>query len=388
MKIDKEKIGRLMSRGVHKIIPGDKHLWERLHREKLRVKHGLDPTGEKIHLGRAVALRKLRDFQDLGHKIILIIGDFTARIGDPSDKLEKRPFLTGAQIKRNLKNYLPQIGKILNLKKCEVYYNSAWLQKLNFEEVSRLAEVFSVRQMLERRNFSERYSRHEEISLREFLYPLMQGYDSVAIKAEVEVGGGDQLFNLLAGRKIQEAYSQKPQDVLTVRMLLGTDGRKMSTSWGNVINISDRPRDMFGKTMSLKDELLSEYFQLATDLEGEEINEILNQPPLERKQRLAFEITKLYHGQKAADDAEEFFVKTFRKKELYNVEKTTRFSRGEGLAIILKRAGAISSFSEYRRLVQGGAIEIDGKVISNPNFKPDAEAVVRVGKHRFLKISP
>ena len=185
---------------------------------------------------------KLKEFQDLGHTIVLIIGDFTAQVGDPSDKLEKRPFLTAAQVKKNLKNYLPQIGKIIDLKKTEVRYNSEWLKALNFQEISELAEAFTVQQMVRGRNFKDRWDAHKEISVREFLYPLMQGYDSVAIKADVELGGDDQLFNLLAGRKIQERYKQKPQDILINKMLLGTDGRKMSTSWGNVINISRRAR--------------------------------------------------------------------------------------------------------------------------------------------------
>ncbi len=255
-----EQIDRLLSRNVEDVIDR-KHLAEALRSgKKLRIKHGVDPTGPKIHIGRAVALWKLREFQELGHTIVLIIGDFTAQIGDPSDKLEKRPFLSREQIEKNLKDYLPQIAKIIDLKKTEVRYNSEWLAKLNLRDFSELADLFSFQQILERRNFQDRWRKHEEISYREGTYPLLQGYDSVAVKADAELGGTDQLFNLLAGRKIQERYEQKPQDIMTTKMIIGLDGRKMSTSWGNVINISDDPDEQFGKTMSLRDELIPEYF--------------------------------------------------------------------------------------------------------------------------------
>ena len=353
--------------------------------KKLRIKFGIDPTGGNIHIGRAVALRKLRDFQNLGHKIVLIIGDFTAEIGDPSDKLEKRPMLTKNEIKKNLKNYLPQLGKIIDLKKAEVHYNSKWLSKLNFGDLMKHAEMFSVGQMLERRNFRERFEAHKEISLRELFYPIMQGYDSVAVKADVEIGGTDQLFNLLAGRKIQEFHGMKPQEILTTEMLEGTDGRKMSTSWGNVINISDEPRDMFGKVMSLKDDLISKYFFLATNLGREEINALNKLRPIDAKERLAFEIVKIYHGEKRANEARDFFKETFREKKLPGEIPAVK-SNDAKLSDILLREHLVSSSSEFRRLLRGGAIEADQKRIDDPNFKPSAGMVIKIGKKNFLKI--
>lgn len=387
-KVLSKEIKELLGRNVVAII--ERESLERKLRsgKKLRVKHGIDPTGEKIHTGRAVVLRKLRAFQKLGHKAVLIVGDFTAQIGDPSDKLEKRPFLNEAQIKKNLKNYLPQIGKIIDLKKAELHYNSHWLTKLNFREISNLAERFTIQQMLGRRNFKERFQKQQEISLREILYPLMQGYDSVAVRADVELGGTDQLFNLLAGRTVQELYGQKPQDILTTEMLEGTDGRKMSTSWRNVINISDTPRDIFGKVMALRDELIKKYFFLATELSEKEILQILKLTPLESKERLAFELVKLYHGENPARQAREFFEKTFRQKKIPEGMQAFHFSPGMTMRNILKVAKVALSNSEFRRLVKGRAIEFNQKVLTDPNFKPQEEGVVRVGKKKFLKIKP
>jgi len=387
-KVLSKEIKELLERNTSTIIKRESLERKLRSGKKLRVKYGIDPTGEKIHIGRAVVLRKLRAFQELGHKAVLIVGDFTAQIGDPSDKLEKRPFLSEAQIKKNLKNYLPQIGKIIDLKKAELHYNSRWLSKLNFREISKLAERFTIQQMLGRRNFKERFQKQQEISLREILYPLMQGYDSVAIRAEVELGGTDQLFNLLAGRTIQEFYKQKPQDILATEMLEGTDGRKMSTSWGNVINISDAPSDMFGKVMALRDELIKKYFFLATELSEKEILQVLKSPPLESKEGLTFELVKLYHGEKKAKEAREFFNKTFRQKKLPQRVPIYKFSPGLSLKAVLKNSGSVSSNSEFRRLLYSGAIEIDQKVVDDPNFKPGSEVVVRIGKKKFLKISP
>ena len=271
-----------MERGVTSIVDRA-HLENALDSGKtLRIKLGIDPTGPNIHLGRAIALRKLCAFQNLGHQAVLIVGDYTALIGDPSDKLSKRPMLTKTDVKKNLKNYKKQIGKILDLKKTEFRFNSNWLSKLKFQEISQLAESFSLQQMVERRNFKDRLDKREEISLHEFLYPLMQGYDSVAVKSDVELGGFDQLFNLHAGRVIQRHYGQKEQDLITVEMLEGTDGRKMSTTWGNVVTILDEPNDMFGKLMSLHDELIPKYLLLCTNTKEGEIEKIrfLLRPPI------------------------------------------------------------------------------------------------------------
>src|SRR3989344_7033817 len=241
---DSGKIQHLLNRGVEEIFVRENLEKKLASRKPLRIKLGFDPTGPRIHIGRAIILRKLREFQDLGHIAVFVVGDFTARIGDPSDKLQKRPKLTVSEIKRNLMTYREQVGKILDLRKAEFHYNSKWLSVLKFEEITELAESFSVQQMSSRRNFKERTERGEEISLREFLYPLMQGYDSVAVSSDIEIGGFDQLFNLKAGRTVQKRYSQKEQDIMTTSMLLGTDGRKMSSSWGNVISLLDNKEEM------------------------------------------------------------------------------------------------------------------------------------------------
>jgi len=382
------RIKMILERNVEEVIRREALLKKLRSKRKLRIKHGIDPTTKNIHLGRAVSLRKLKDFEDLGHKIVLIIGDFTAQIGDPSDKLEKRPFLSEAQVKHNLKNYLPQIGKIINLKKAEIHYNSTWLTKLNFREISKLAEMFSVGQMLERRNFKLRFQKQEEISLREFLYPLMQGYDSVAVRADVEIGGSDQLFNLLAGRKVQEFYHQPLQDIITTAMLEGTDGRKMSSSWGNVITIVDDPALMFGKVMALNDAIVGKYFLLATDLPEEEIKEIRGKSRLEAKERLAFEIVKLYHDAKKASRARKFFVETFRKRRLPTGEKAFSYVPKTELKEILLKAKQVRSFSEFRRLCKEGAIELNQEKVFDPRLRPNGSAIVRIGKKRFLRIVP
>src|SRR3989344_1373612 len=335
-----ERISHLLSRNVEQVIERN-HLEAALKSgRKLRVKLGIDPTGGNVHIGHAVTYWKLREFQDLGHKIIIIIGDFTAQIGDPSDKLAKRPFLTRTQIKQNLKNYLPQIGRIVNLKKAEIHYNGEWLAKLNFREISELAEVFTVQQMLERKNFAERLSNQQEISLRETLYPLMQGYDSVAVRADVELGGTDQLFNLLAGRKIQERYGQKPQDVMLMIMLIGTDGRKMSTSWGNVVNTIDSSDDQFGKIMSMHDDMIPNYFRLTTRLDEKEIATYEKQlkqgtNPRDVKKVLAQEIVSLYHGKAAAEKAAEKWEKLFSKKEITTQELRELKIRGGKIAPLM-----------------------------------------------------
>ncbi|MBU0570184.1 tyrosine--tRNA ligase, partial [Patescibacteria group bacterium] len=256
-----DKIEDLLNRNVEKII-SKKHLFDLLKsKKKLRIKHGIDPTGPKIHLGRAIPLRKLKSFQDLGHQVVIIIGDFTAQIGDASDKHAMRQVLSEKQVKRNMKDYTKQIGKILDMDKVELRYNSEWLGKLSAKDLINLAMRFTAQQMIERRNFKERWDENKPIGFHELNYPLLQGYDSVAIKADVEIGGSDQLFNLGVGRVIQKMFSQKPQDVMLLKMLSGLDGRKMATSWGNIITIVDKSSDMYGKVMSIKDELITEYFE-------------------------------------------------------------------------------------------------------------------------------
>jgi tyrosyl-tRNA synthetase len=394
MERKEEKIEHLLSRNVEEVIERE-HLRAALQSgKKLRVKHGIDPTGPKMHIGRAVVLWKLREFQELGHTIVLIIGDFTAQIGDPSDKLEKRPFLSREQVEKNMKEYLPQIGKILDLKKTEVRYNSEWLGKLGLREFSELADNFSFQQILERRNFQDRWKKHEEISYREGMYPLMQGYDSVAIKADVELGGTDQLFNVLAGRKVQERYGQKPQDVLVTKMVIGLDGRKMSTSWGNVINITDSPEEQFGKVMSLRDELIPEYFEAVTDMSTGGITEIKKElkkgaNPKVVKEKLGFEIVKRYHGEAAAKNAQDNFGKVFSRREMPDEMPELKLSAKKLTALeIVVASGIGKSRSEARRLIEGGGFEFDGKTFKNPleEIAVRGGEVIRVGKKSFFRI--
>ncbi len=383
---DEKKIDEILARGVEDIFIKEDLKKKLLSGKVLRVKFGIDPTGPKIHLGRAIPLRKLRQFQDLGHKAVLIVGDFTALIGDPSDKLEKRPMLTEKQIKENMKSYAKQLGMIIDLKKAEFKYNSTWLKKLGFKEISNLAESFSLQQMSNRRNFKDRLDKNEEISLREFLYPLMQGYDSVAVKSDVEIGGFDQLFNLKAGRIIQKHYNMPQQDVLTLKMLEGTDGRKMSTSWGNVITIIDEPNDMFGKIMSIKDDLISKYFLLCTDIQGAEIPKSEN--PRDSKMKLAYEIVKIYHGEKKAREAQENFINTFQKKEIPESIAEIQSETGELLSEVLVKNKILTSKGEWRRLVLENAIhDLDkNQHITDQNIKTTANITLRIGKKRFVKI--
>lgn len=381
----------LLNRGVETIIDRA-HLEEALASgKKLRVKLGIDPTGLNIHIGRAVVLWKLRQFQDAGHQIVFIIGDFTAQIGDASDKLAKRPFLSPEEIAANMRQYLDQIGKIIDLDKCEIHYNSAWLSTMTFRQVCELAEIFTVSQMIERRNFKQRWENKEEISLREFMYPLMQGYDSVAVKADLELGGTDQLFNITAGRKIQEHYGQNPQDVLAMKMLLGLDGRKMSTSWGNVININDDPQTQFGKVMSMRDDQIISYFTLATDVEADEIASYekelaAGRNPKEVKELLAAAIVKRYHGADAADAAHSRFQSLFGKKEI-PADIPELPAAGSSLVDAVVASGVVRSKSDARRLIEQNAIEINQVVASDPHQILDSASILKIGKHHFFRIT-
>ncbi|MFO0718606.1 MAG: tyrosine--tRNA ligase [Candidatus Paceibacterota bacterium] len=391
--VDPELVRNVITRGVEDVFVKESLEKKLLSGKPLRIKLGFDPTGSNIHIGRAVILRKLRAFQDLGHKIVFIVGDFTAQIGDPSDKLDKRPMISKETINKNLKNYKKQVGKIINLRKAEFHYNSAWLAKLRFQEITELAESFSVQQMLARRNFKERSERGEEISLREFMYPLMQGYDSVMVNSDVEIGGFDQLFNLKAGRAVQRHYGMAEQDVLTVQMLEGTDGRKMSTSWGNVINITDEPNDMFGKIMSIRDNLISKYFLLCTDMPEAEINAIeksfeMGSNPRDAKMKLATEIVTIYHGKEKAEKAKQAFVDTFQKGVVPEDVMEIGLAPNTVFADALLSNGIIKSKSEFRRLVEEGAVQDmnDNTKVVDPNFKVWKDATFKVGKRRFVKI--
>lgn len=400
--IDEEKINKLLTRGVEDIIDKEDLKKDLLSGTTLRIKLGIDPTGPKIHLGRAIPLRKLREFQKLGHIIILVIGNFTAQIGDASDKNEKRPMLDKAQIDENLKDYKNQIGKILDLSKVEFVYNADWLSKLTLEEITKLAESFSVQQMLSRRNFKERYENGKEISLREFLYPLMQGYDSVVIKADVELGGFDQLFNLKAGRVLQEYYDMKKQNIITCAMLEGTNGEKMSTSLGNIISIVDEPNDMFGKLMSVKDNLILKYLLLCTDYTDQELVEAekflknKDNNPRDLKLKLAHEIVKIYYNEKVAKAAENSFIETFQKGGIPDNLPEVIISdedKNKDLLEILVKNKIIKSKTEAKRLFDTKSIkeinevgdEIKENTLTNSKVKVYS-GIFKIGKRKFVKI--
>lgn len=388
---DEKKIDEILSRGVEDIIVKEDLKKELMSGRVLRIKFGIDPTGPKIHLGRAVPLRKLREFQRLGHQIVFIIGDFTAQIGDASDKTEKRPMLTRAQIDENIKDYKNQIGKIIDVSKTEFVYNNDWLSKLTFAELIKMADCFSVQQMLARRNFKDRYEAGKEISLREFLYPMMQGYDSVQVKADVEIGGFDQLFNVKTGRTMQEFFGQPKQNVITFAMLEGTDGRKMSTSWGNVITIVDEPYDMFGKIMSVRDDLIIKYFTLCTDLSIEEILEIEKQikdgaNPMELKMKLGSELVRMYHSEQAAAFAKNEWINTFQKGGIPEDVKEIIVKEGDVLGDVLVANEIVSSKTDWRRLVEAGSIsDKDDKKVIDPK-QVVYENIFKIGKKRFVKI--
>lgn len=390
-----KKIKEILNRGVEQIIERKSLLKKLKSGKKLRIKLGIDPTGPKIHIGRAIQFWKLRAFQELGHQIVLIIGDFTAQIGDASDKQTMRKPLTEKEVKRNMKNYTKQIGKILDMKRVELHYNSKWLKELKIRDLLNLAMSFTAQQMIQRRNFKERWEQEKPIGIHELVYPLLQGYDSVVVRADLEIGGSDQLFNLKVGREIQKIFGQPSQDIMTLKMLYGLDGRKMSTSWGNVINIVDSPKEMYGKIMSMRDELIGDYFELATNLPLKEIEKIkkslknkkLN--PRDAKDFLGREIVGLYYNKKQAKLAQKEFNLIFRDKRLPS--KIPIFKTSKKIYPILDLlfdSNLTPSKTEAKRLILQKAVEIDN--ILKENWQESVElkngAVIRVGKRRFVKI--
>lgn len=387
------KIKEILERGVEDMFVKESLEADLRSGKVLRVKLGFDPTSPHVHIGRAIVLRKLKAFQELGHQVVFIVGDFTALIGDASDKLEKRPMLTEEQVKKNLQTYKDQIGKIIDLSKAEFHHNAEWLSKLTFKEVAELAETFTVQQMTARRNFKERIENGSDISLREFLYPLMQGYDSVMVKADVELGGFDQLFNLKAGRIIQKHFGMKEQNCMVTQMLEGTDGRKMSSSWGNVIALTDSAQDMYGKLMSVHDDLIVKYLLLTTELSREEVAELgqkmaEGENPRNIKMRLAREVVSLYHSTQAAEDAEKNFIDAFQKGGIPADVQEASASKDELLKDVLLREKVVASSTEWRRLVGEGAVK-KGEQLETVTDAFEVVAdnqVYKIGKKRFLKV--
>lgn len=387
---DEEKIDELLSRGVDEIIPSKDSLKALLMSGKrLRIKLGTDPTSPNIHVGRAVPLLKLRDFQNLGHTVVFIVGDFTAVIGDTSDKDAERPMLSREVIQENMKTYRAQVGKILNLSRTEFAYNSTWLQKLTYQEIGEHANVFSVADFIARDNIKRRLDEGKRVSLREVLYPLMQGYDSVAVRSDVEIGGIDQRFNILAGRSLQERFDQKPQHCMFFPILTDASGKKMSSSKGNTINVVDTPEEMFGKTMRIPDELIEQYFVSMTRVSLGDIGTHMSGHPRDAKIALAEAFVRMYHGEASALGAKESFVKTFSKKGVPDDAEECLLKEGDTLIDGLLSCGAVSSKTEARRLLEAGAIKIAGtdEKITDGLPRPEHGTILKVGKHRFVKIN-
>jgi len=383
---DKDKIEELLTHGVEEVINKENLRKQILAGKQLRVKFGIDPTMPDLHLGHSVPLRKLRQFQDLGHKAVLIIGDYTAMIGDPTGRSEARKILTEKEVKNNMKKYLNQAEKILDITKTEIEYNSKWLDK-GIQIIFALAQAGTVNQMLRRADFRERMEKDLDITVLELMYPLMQGYDSVMVKADVELGGTDQKFNLLMGRKVQRHFNQPEQDIVTLPLLEGIDGiKKMSKSFGNYIALDEKPQEMFGKIMSIKDELIPKYFLLCTNIKETEIPKSEN--PRDVKMKLAYEIVKLYHGEKEARQAEENFISTFQKGEIPKEMTEVKIKEGEKLMDALVREKIISSKSDFRRLVEEKAVtnlDTDEK-LEDVNTVAVSGMRFRIGKKRFVKI--
>jgi tyrosyl-tRNA synthetase len=394
----------IIRRGAVEIVP-ENELVDKLRHSidsgsPLRIKLGLDPTAPDIHLGHTVVLQKLRQFQELGHQVTLILGDFTARIGDPTGRSETRRQLTEEQVLSNARTYERQIFKILDRDRTEVVFNSQWLTPMNFAQVVELSAKCTVARMLERDDFAKRFKEYLPISIHELFYPLMQGYDSVALKADVELGGTDQKFNLLMGRTLQKEYGQEPQVALMMPILEGLDGvQKMSKSLGNYIGIDESPREMYGKTMSLADELMLRYFELATAVSLDELRTIEaglksgGMHPRDVKMRLAREIVTQYHGQDAAIAAEEEFKRIFQQKDLPDELpefQVTRDMLEDGIIWLPKLivlSGMAGGTSEARRLIQQGGVKVDGEKVEDPNssVKPVSNMVIQVGKRKFTR---
>ncbi|ABZ84377.1 tyrosyl-tRNA synthetase [Heliomicrobium modesticaldum Ice1] len=394
----------LIRRGTAEIVPEEdlvKKLKDAIvNRRPLRVKLGLDPTAPDIHLGHTVVLRKLRDFQDLGHQVVIVIGDFTGRVGDPSGKSETRKQLTEEEVNRNAATYKEQIFKVLDPAKTEMTFNSHWLQPLNFADILQLAAKYTVARMLERDDFSKRMRENLPIGVHELFYPLMQGYDSVALRADVELGGTDQKFNLLVGRVLQKEYGQEPQVALMMPILEGLDGvNKMSKSLGNYIGVNESPREIYGKTMSIADALMVRYFELVTRVSAEEIQSIAEGlksgalHPRDAKMRLAREIVALFHGNEAAQAAQDEFINIFQKRELPDeipdfIVPAEHIQDGKvGLVKALVLSGLAASNGEARRKITEGAVKVDNETIKDFNTMIPVEGtLLRLGKRKFVRL--
>ncbi len=385
---------KALKRGAVEIIEEEELLKKLKEERPLRVKAGFDPTAPDLHLGHVVLLEKLRQFQSLGHEVYFVIGDFTAMIGDPTGRSETRPPLSREQVLENAKTYEHQVFKVLDPQRTNIVFNSTWLSTLGTEGIIRLTAQYTVARMLERDDFSKRFKEGTPIYIHEFIYPLLQGYDSVFLKADVELGGTDQKFNLLVGRDLQRAYGQEPQVCITLPLLVGLDGvRKMSKSYGNYIGITEEPEQMFGKIMSISDELMWEYYLLLTDYTQEEIERFKREMhPMQAKKQLAHYIVSRFHSKEEADRALEFFERTFSHREFPDEAPEIKVPAGfkRKAYEFLFELGIESSKNSARRVIEGGGLRIEGIKVEDPNQEVvvDKPLRVQVGKKRFYKIVP
>jgi tyrosyl-tRNA synthetase len=397
MSLDPRQQLHVIKRGAMEILIED-DLVKKLERGKpLRIKAGFDPTAPDLHLGHTVLIQKMKQFQDLGHEVIFLIGDFTGMIGDPSGKSETRKQLSREEVLKNAETYKDQIFKILRPEKTIVEFNSRWMEKMDAVAMVELAAKYTVARMLEREDFKQRYEKQQSISIHEFLYPLIQGYDSVVLKADVELGGTDQRFNLLMGRELQREYSQEPQVVLTMPLLEGTDGvNKMSKSLGNTIGITEPAEEIFGKMMSISDELMWRYAELLSDRSVEEISSVRNQVahgtahPMDFKKSLAYEIVARFHGRTAADSARDYFETRYQKRQIpKNIR--TQFAPPEriGICQLLVDLRFARSKAEAKRLIAQGGVKVDGKIVSDSafEFQRKLHRLIEVGKTRIAEVS-
>jgi len=379
---------RILKRGVVDII-SENELADKLARAEkenrpLVVKAGFDPTAPDIHLGHTVLLRKLRQFQDCGHQVNFLIGDFTARIGDPSGRSQTRKTLNEEEVQENAKTYKKQVGRILDLEKTRIVFNSEWFNSMNLAQMLGLCMHVTVSQMVAREDFRKRLDNKQDVSILEFMYPILQGYDSVFLKSDVEIGGTDQLFNLLMGRELQRDFKQEPQVVLTMPLLEGTDGvHKMSKSLGNYIAINDQPADFFGRIMSISDSLMLKYYTLLTDEDIEEVKKI---HPKEAKLRLAENVCAQYHSRETASRAREEFERVFSARELPEDMPVAALTGPRGVVDIIIDSGLCKSKNEARRLIRQGAVDFNGERVLEENKVIDQSGILKVGSRRFLKI--
>ncbi len=393
-----DKIEEVLTRGVANIIPGKEELRKRLDSgEKLHIYLGIDPTATKIHLGHAVPLRKLQAFAELGHTVTFLIGDFTALIGDTSDKDSERPVLTSEQIHENFQTYKKQAEKIVDFSKVRVVHNSEWLSKLPFTEIVKLTQHFAVGDFVGRELIRKRLQENKRVGLHEVLYPVMQGYDSYFLDTDIQIGGTDQTFNMQAGRTLQKDLRNKDSFVLTMEFLIGTDGKKMSKTGGNAIWLEEEPRDMFAKVMAIEDDLIVNYFKLGTRVPMEKVYDVetrlaSGEHPMRIKKELALEIVKEFHGEDAAQEAAAYFERTVQNKEIPDEIPVVTVSASENLfqlADLLVRLGLANSKTEAKRLVEQGGVMIDEERQENPAKEVAIEdsVVVKVGKRKFVKVT-